>query len=258
MPVKSEVGKHTRWRDLSSMPVPEPLIESVLDRAALCMLAGPSSSMKTFIALSWSASIASGHSWFGHKVPVQGRVEYMMGEGLGSVYPRLLAWEAHTEATVPDSELIVRDAVVLMTPDVFHMNPVGSEWSGWLDFIRASRPCLVVVDTLSMAIAGEEETTFATMSAVTSLCRRAMAAVPGTSVLLVHHFGKDKSRGSSGHHSLHDQMDQVFYTEFGKTEDQVTVYGAKNRNGAKMPPHRLALVPSESSVVLVNREPALV
>jgi hypothetical protein len=76
------------------------------------------------------------------------------------------------------------------------------------------------------------------------------------SLLLVQPLRQGQVAGLK-HHSLHDQMNQVVYTQSGKTENRVTDYGARNRNSGKMPSHRLAFVPRESSVVLVSDERVL-
>lgn len=50
-------------------PAPEPLIEGILDAGTVTMLSGPFSTGKSFIALDWALSIASGTDWLGRSSP---------------------------------------------------------------------------------------------------------------------------------------------------------------------------------------------
>src|SRR5262245_49160727 len=51
---------------LKDLPDPQPLIDSVLDQGTNGLLYGPWGTGKTFIALDWAASVATGRPWQGH------------------------------------------------------------------------------------------------------------------------------------------------------------------------------------------------
>jgi hypothetical protein len=66
--------------DLKALPNPEPLIEGTLDRGTTALLYGPWGSGKTFIALDWAASVATGRKWQGRPARKL-RVLYIAAEG---------------------------------------------------------------------------------------------------------------------------------------------------------------------------------
>jgi AAA domain len=49
--------------DLRALPKPEPLIGNVLDQGTTALLYGTWGTAKTFIALDWAASVATGRDW---------------------------------------------------------------------------------------------------------------------------------------------------------------------------------------------------
>ncbi len=49
--------------DLRNLPVPQPLIDNVLDQGTIALLYGKWSTAKTFIALDWAACVATGKRW---------------------------------------------------------------------------------------------------------------------------------------------------------------------------------------------------
>ena len=50
---------------LANLPAPEPLIDGVLDQGTVALLYGKWGTLKTFIALDWAASVATGRPWQG-------------------------------------------------------------------------------------------------------------------------------------------------------------------------------------------------
>jgi hypothetical protein len=65
---------------LRKLPDPEPLINNVLDQGTTALLYGRWGTAKTFIALDWAASVATGRPWQGRKT-VQRRGLYVVAEG---------------------------------------------------------------------------------------------------------------------------------------------------------------------------------
>src|SRR5690349_6444293 len=90
---------------LNSLPPLEPLIVDTLELGTIGMLAGPYGSCKSFVALSWAASIATGAPWHGRRVARSGPVVYVAGEGASGIGPRLSAWEQAHGVPIPDDAL---------------------------------------------------------------------------------------------------------------------------------------------------------
>jgi len=65
---------------LKALPDPEPLVDGVLDQGTVALLYGKWGSGKSFIALDWAASVATGRAWQGRSTE-QRRVLYVAAEG---------------------------------------------------------------------------------------------------------------------------------------------------------------------------------
>lgn len=191
------------------------LVKDLLLQGGLSMVYGPSNSGKTFVAIDLAIHIATGLPWNGLPI-VQSDVVYIAAEGGQGIAKRIVA---------------VRDTLNLNGSDIsFYLLPDSVDLSGGSEDITAliesideyrsdSRPLLVIVDTLSRALSGTDENSGADISAMLSQVDRLQREL-GAAVLLVHHTGKDVSRGERGHSSLRAAVD---------TSIQVKVDKEKNR-----------------------------
>jgi RecA-family ATPase len=75
---------------LLALDSPEWLIEDMVPTGAQAVLYGPSGEGKSFLALDWALSNATGRTWLGRQVK-QGRVVYVIGEGGGHMQQRVQA-----------------------------------------------------------------------------------------------------------------------------------------------------------------------
>lgn len=176
--------------ELAELAAPEPLIDGLLYRNTLAEVYGPAGSFKSFIALSWALSIASGHSGRGLVIPQARSVVYVAAEGASGMRSRVEAWcQAYG---VDQSEL----GSFLVIPE-----PVQLQETAMLSLIAAVghiEPGLVVFDTRARSTVGMEENSSKEMGqaiAAADLLRRDT----GATVLTVHHSGRNggASRGSS-------------------------------------------------------------
>jgi RecA-family ATPase len=85
--------------ELFEQPDPIWLIEGWLQEDSLAVIAGPSDTGKSFVALSIGCCIASDVDWFGHATQ-HGQVTYVYSEGSSGIKKRVDAWlKAHGKAT---------------------------------------------------------------------------------------------------------------------------------------------------------------
>ena len=80
--------------DLEALPDPVWLIDRVLVQNSLVALYGPWASFKSFIALDWAYSLATGLPWLGRTV-MRCDVLYICAEGVGGLKNRIAAWKQH-------------------------------------------------------------------------------------------------------------------------------------------------------------------
>ena len=222
--------------ELRDMPPPEPLIEGVLMRTTLVQLWGKSNSGKSFVALSWACSVATGTPWGDHAVE-QLPVLYVLAEGVSGMAERVSAWERHHGTTVPDGALVWLPEPVPLTDD------------GWADALTTVATeigaGLVVVDTQARATVGAEENSATEMGAVVERVERLRKATRAT-VVLVHHANAtgDRERGST-------VVRAAIETSLNLVNDQLKV--DKQRNGTTELRWQLDRHVVATSIVMVPR-----
>jgi hypothetical protein len=180
----------------------DPLITGVLDRGTMSVLYGESGSGKTFVALDMAAHISGGQEWNGRKAR-QGAVLYVAAEGGRAIYKRFAAIKKKTP------ELLQRLYVVRLDVDLVHdrkhVNLLVDAAKQVAAHARAPVE-LVVIDTLSRALAGGDENSPVDMGhLVKSL--DAIRSATGSHVMVIHHSGKNAARGARGHSLLRAATD---------------------------------------------------
>ncbi len=100
---------------------------------------------------------------------------------------------------------------------------------------------LLIVDTLNRAASGADENSVVDMGAIIAAAKSLQLRIGGL-VLLVHHSGKDASKGLRGHSSLHAALDAAI--EVTRTDDRRDWRIAKAKDGddCKTHPFKLEVV----------------
>lgn len=177
------------------------------------VIAGPSQSGKSFLAIHLAMCVARGVDFFGWKV-TKGGVIYQAGEGGIGIDKRFQAYKKHFK--VPDEEevplVILPQKVDLFSPDG-DVNALIEEIKAW-SLTMAEPLRLVVVDTLATATVGADENSVKDMGIALKNIARVEEAL-GCHVMLVHHMSADgkKLRGSTSIHANIDTVITVFITD---------------------------------------------
>src|SRR5262245_30891599 len=82
------------WHDIKDTGVTDRLIKGLIGEQSLAVIAGPTGSAKTFLALDISFHTAVGWDWFGRKVTRRG-VLYVGAEGQSGLKKRVAAARQH-------------------------------------------------------------------------------------------------------------------------------------------------------------------
>lgn len=178
------------------------LVQNVMARQTFAMLYGDSNSGKTFLAIDMACHIALGRDWMGSKVE-QGMVVYLASESPQSVINRIIAFQSHHKVEIPNF-------LVVQVPINFHAN--DNDAIRIIEMIRheeASRgiKCeLIIGDTLARMASGANENSGEDMGPVMDRFDLLMNSINST-ILLIHHSGKDSSRGSRGWSGLRAHID---------------------------------------------------
>lgn len=188
-------------------------IKGLLPRAGLMVIFGKANSGKTAVALDLVGHIAAQRSWRERRTR-GGLVVWLALEAPESFENRLGAWCDHSGIEPGELKL----AIVSGLLDLRHKNSVAELLETMAEIeARACEPvALLVIDTLARAMPGANENAGEDMGAVISNLERMRADLGGTSVLLLHHVGKDDTRGPRGHSSLLAAVDSAFEIKEGE------------------------------------------
>lgn len=165
------------------LPPIEWMLEGIIPRASVGMLWGAPSSGKTFAALDLVLRTISGKPWFDDRRIVYGDVLYILSEGVGDLSNRLAAWfRFHRDARAKHQIAIWTHAPQITNSS--DMNDIRMFCERRLKKLR-----LIVFDTLSRSLVGQDENSNMIMSKVadqlTFLMKRTEA-----SILILHHGTK--------------------------------------------------------------------
>ncbi|WP_334042667.1 AAA family ATPase [Burkholderia ambifaria] len=175
------------------------LVRGVIPTDGFIALYGPTGSGKSFLAFDLAAAIAGGApEWFGRRVTAA-PVTYLCLEGEAGLGKRALAWTLYNGRALPHrlrfgtQSLDLRSAQDL---DDIVVAVIAAGGGGGL----------LVIDTLNRAAPGADENASADMGALIA-GTKALQHRTRCSVLLVHHTGKDGTKGLRGHSSLFAALD---------------------------------------------------
>ena len=178
-----------RAANLSSEP-PRWLIRDVLPQSEdPVILYGASTAGKTFVAIDLAMAVARGEPWRGHPV-AKGRILIITAEGSRGFRARLQAYCLHYNLDLSsiDIDVLPSQINIMEAEDV-------------RELVRSVRTfgeyVLIIIDTLAQVTPGANENAGEDMSRALANIKAVQIAT-GSTVMVVHHAGKDVSRGSRG------------------------------------------------------------
>lgn len=221
--------------DMALVAGAEPLVEDVLDVGAMSVMYGASNSGKTFVGLDMGFHIAAALPWQGRRVS-PGLVVHLVLEGGRGFHKRLAALRKQYADAIAG-----RRVPFLVVPCPIDMRTTGADVRALVKLIQSIAAeygvpvRLVVIDTLSRALAGGEENGSQDMGAFVT---NADALRNGLDchVMTIHHSGKDAAKGARGHSLLRAATD----TEIEIADNEIRT--TKQRDMESIPPIRFALV----------------
>ena len=172
------------------------LIKGVMPKAELAVIYGESGSGKSFLALDLCAAIVRGVSWRDRTVSA-GRIVYVCAEGASGFKQRLRAY-AHQNAVELKEFGVVGEA-----PNMLDEADAGAITHAICQFGKTE---LVVIDSLSATMPGGDENTGRDLGKVVDHCRF-IHRKTGALIVLIHHSGKDASKGARGWSGLRAAAD---------------------------------------------------
>jgi hypothetical protein len=196
--------------EFANKPPPTWIIKHVLPKAELVVLFGASGAGKSFMALDMAGAIARGINWRGKKTK-QGKVVYIAAEGAGGFRNRMQAYAQHHEIALTDLNIgVIHAAPNLILKDDALDVARSIKASGGAD--------VVIVDTFAQTTPGANENAGEDVGKALAHCKGIHRAT-GAVVILVHHAGKDPTKGARGWSGLRAAADaelEVLRTPTGR------------------------------------------
>jgi AAA domain len=219
------------------LPPPTPLVAGLLFTPGESVWYAQPKLCKTFLTLSLALSVGTGRPFMGRAV-TEGPVLYVAAEGVGGLGARVAAWQDYHQAHDIDRVHFLTTAVNLTERLAVE---ALAQLAADLDV------GLLIVDTLARCAVGAEENSAKDMGHVVEsldLLRDATGHVA-----VVHHAGKDTSKGMRGSTALLGALDTAVELSGDPTAIKVKVTAQKDAEAA--PESYMHLVPHGPSAVIV-------
>ena len=178
--------------ELAAEPTQPWLVDQVVPLEGLGIIVGRTGDGKTFLLLDLGAAVAEGQPWFDYDVE-QGPVVILGLEGRAGFKQRIVAWEQDRGRAFPGEVWFGFEEFSILDPDRIEALCDSIEAKGGAQ--------LLMIDTLNRASTGSDENSSIDMGRVLLGAARLQKRLACT-VVLVHHLGKDATRGPRGHSSL--------------------------------------------------------
>ncbi|MCK3625976.1 helicase RepA family protein [Escherichia coli] len=180
------------------------VVKGVIPANSLCSTYGASGSYKSFLACSWACHVATGIPWGGRRV-VHGAVMYVVGEGGIGVPRRIKAWELVNSEQVKNLYLVNRPIFPAAPSDVDEMVIAARQVEQ-----ETGKPVrMIILDTLARCFGGSDENDARDMGAFVHGCDE-LKRRTGATVLVIHHSGKDETKGARGSSAFRAALDAEY------------------------------------------------
>jgi len=198
------------------------IIKNVIPNANLGVIYGASGSGKSFFAFEMAAAIARGIEWRGHKT-TKSKVCWVAAEGQEDMRKRVAGYCLHHGV---DPKELTNLYFVANAPNMMELNDARA----LVKQIRVQGEFdLVVMDTLAQVMPGGNENSGEDMGKVLGHCKE-ITRLTGAMVELIHHSGKDESRGARGWSGLRAACDFEF--EVIRADEERVAIITKLKGGA--------------------------
>ena len=230
--LEPEAKARQRWpifwsQDADATASAEYVIDGLIHAGTVGSIFGPSGTLKTMIALDHAAHITQGLPWRGMKTR-QGCVVYVAAEGKGGIGRRIAG--LHIEhPSIPDNMI----ATVTRSVQLLDADAVGDFTDQLIEEVLPEMRLplrMLYFDTYSQSTTGGQENDSSTLALAESNVRTMIERVGeyqcgcAPAGCLIHHSGKDASRGPRGTSAMFDNLDWLIETEFSTSNPKTVAF----------------------------------
>lgn len=186
------------------------LIEDVIPNESLIILYGPSGCGKTFISLDITLHIAHNKPWKKQNIIKTGIIIYCIGEGIHGISNRIKAWHNYNNCPL-NAPFILLPIEAISFSDPTNIDKMITT----LENIKEEYDLpisMIVIDTLSKASVGYDENSSKDMGQFLynfDIIKKYF----NTSIMFVHHSGKNSTRGMRGSSYLLGTVDTAIQVD---------------------------------------------
>ena len=200
-------------------------IEKILPESSnLIVVFGAPSGGKSFAVLDMCLSITTGKDWHGYAVK-QRSVLYLAAEGQTGMLKRIKAWKTHHGIDHGDFALLPMPCIIDSDAQRFDLIQLVES----LPF----KPKIIVLDTLARSIQGDENST-KDMGLVVAAAGE-LIDTTGAQVILIHHSGKDETKGARGAIALTGATDTMLKVVKSKVPKQYFLICERQKDDEPFP-----------------------
>ncbi|RZO83996.1 MAG: AAA family ATPase [Oceanococcus sp.] len=183
------------------------LINGFIERGTLALIYGPPGCGKSLLAIEMACCVATGSRWFDQPTK-EGAVIYIAGEGHSGLTRRVGAWELHHGVSLSSRPIKFSSSAVSLR-DSAEVDDLSSQIRQFSE-ASAVPPKLIIVDTLARNFGEGNENDAADMGEFVQCVDRQLRQAWDAAVLIIHHCGKDPSKGARGSTALMGAVDAAF------------------------------------------------
>ena len=202
------------------------LLEDIIPNESLIILYGPSGCGKTFIALDISLHIAHNKPWKKQSVVKTGIIIYCIGEGIHGIANRIKSWHNYNKCSLDAPFVILPiEAISFSEPEnidkmITTLEQIKEEYDLPIS--------MIIIDTLSKASVGYDENSSKDMGQFLynfDIIKKYF----NTTIMFVHHSGKNSNRGMRGSSYLLGTVDTAIQVE--NMNETILVQIEKQKDG---------------------------
>ena len=183
------------------------LVEGLIASGDIAVLYGAPKTGKSFLAVDLAVALSNGDGWFDRAVS-PAKVLYWAGEDFSGLIARRTACARHKGGcgvfSIDNDPLSLAPSQATDTVDalatILRYELAPSRLEDPSNYV--SLPPVLIIDTWAMLTASMDENSGKDMSAAMAALRELQARVSNLTIIIIHHAGKDGSRGMRGHSSL--------------------------------------------------------
>ena len=197
------------------------LIDGLLPARGLACIVGPPKSGKSFLTSDMLFSVARCAPYAGRQT-IPGPVVYLTGEGVNGFKRRLVAMRRHHDTEGAGTPFYMVDNVPDLGSEQTDLPRLVADLDAFIAEQAPEGVRAIVLDTLARCMGEADENAARDMGRFVNRCsaiERHFECV----VVVVHHVGKDPSRGSRGSNSLNGAADVTMIVEKNETLSKVRV-----------------------------------